>query len=518
MSTLKQGLVGVSLQEQRDAILRYAAAHDLEIVRWFEEKQSAAKRGRPVFADMLRRLKRHEASGVVIHKIDRSARNLGDWAVIGEMIDSKIDVHFAAESVDLNSRGGRLSADMLAVIAADYSRNLKTEIKKGIQGRLKQGVYPFGAPIGYLNRGRGGKLKEIDPAKGPLVRRAFELYATGNHTLHSLRETLHGLGLRNVRGGKLSITGVSTILNNPFYVGVLRVGGETYLGRHEPLVSHALFEKVSGVLRGLTNVRVHRHDHLYRRRFACKTCGRSLIASKVKEHVYYRCATTACPSTSVRQEMIDEAVRRELGSIAFTPAELESLKSHAARLMAARSNDAEKEVARLQVAKGDVTARLNRLVDAFVAGGIEKNLFEERQATLVMERSRLDENLELLRNAPKTFERALETVIERAANALGQFDSREDPAERRELLDQLTFNRVVSGKNVEVTLVEPYRELAKDRDLLRCAHEQDVPLTLARIVKKLWAWLTTHPGEAGKIAEIPLSHVPNVPDVRKARK
>jgi site-specific DNA recombinase len=493
----------------------------LEIIRWFEEKQSAAKRGRPVFADMLRRIKRGEASGVVIHKIDRSARNLGDWAVIGEMIDASIDVHFAAESVDLNSRGGRLSADMLAVIAADYSRNLRAEIKKGIQGRLKQGVYPFGAPIGYLNCGRGGKLKEIDPMKGPLVRRAFELYATGNHTLYSLRDTLHRLGLRNVKGGQLSITGVSTLLNNPFYVGVLRVGGETYIGRHEPLISHALFEQVRRVLLGLTNVRVHRHDHLYRRRFACKSCGRSLIASKVKGHVYYRCATIACPSTSVREEAIDSAVRRELGSVGFTPKQLESLRLHAARLIAQRQDDTEKEAVRLKAAVGDVTARLNRLVDAFVEGGIEKGLFESRQAALVMERSHLDENLELLRRSPETFEKALEIVITRAANALEQFETRENPAERRELLDQLTFNRVVEGKNIDVALVEPYRELAKQRILLRCAHEQDVPLTLARIVRKLWAWLTTHSEEAARIveSEVMLSAMsPLDPNVRKPRK
>jgi hypothetical protein len=179
--------------------------------------------------------------------------------------------------------------------------------------------------------------------------------------------------------------------------------------------------------------------------------------------------------------------------------------------------DTEKEIVRLQVAIGDVTARLNRLVDAFVEGGIERGLFESRQAALIMERSHLDENLELTRRSPQTFEKALEIVIARAGNALHQFESRENPAERRELLDQLTLNRVVEGKNVDVALVEPYRELAKQRDLLRCAHGQDVPLTLARIVSDLWKWLTTHSEEAAKIVEsagtVPAMS-PDVPTVR----
>jgi hypothetical protein len=41
-------------------------------------------------------------------------------------------VHFANDSLDLNTRGGRLSADIQAVVAADYIRNLREEAKKGI--------------------------------------------------------------------------------------------------------------------------------------------------------------------------------------------------------------------------------------------------------------------------------------------------------------------------------------------------------------------------------------------------
>jgi site-specific DNA recombinase len=75
VSTVKQG-EGVSLQEQRSAIERYALRSGLSIVRWFEEKETAAKRGRPIFSAMLRLLSKERVAGVIIHKIDRSARNL----------------------------------------------------------------------------------------------------------------------------------------------------------------------------------------------------------------------------------------------------------------------------------------------------------------------------------------------------------------------------------------------------------------------------------------------------------
>src|SRR5215467_13369522 len=195
VSTAKQGEQGVSLQEQKSAIERYSQRNDLEIAGWFEERETAAKRGRPVFNQMLKLLKHGKAGGVIIHKIDRSARNLKDWADLGELIDQGIEVHFANESLDLNSRGGRLSADIQAVVAADYIRNLREETKKGFYGRLKQGLYPLPAPTGYLDRGKG-KAKEIDPIQAPLVKTAFRLYATGGYNLKSLQDKMATLGLK----------------------------------------------------------------------------------------------------------------------------------------------------------------------------------------------------------------------------------------------------------------------------------------------------------------------------------
>ena len=120
-----------------------------------------------------------------MHKIDRSTRNIRDWADLSEVIDSGVDVQFVHDQLDLTTRGGRITADIQAVLAADYIRNLREEADKGIYGRYKQGLLPHGGPVGYLNRG-GGQPKVIDPRKGPLVHRAFELYASGEYSLRRL--------------------------------------------------------------------------------------------------------------------------------------------------------------------------------------------------------------------------------------------------------------------------------------------------------------------------------------------
>src|SRR5437867_4236545 len=96
VSTPKQGH-GVSLQEQRDAIVRFAERNSFDIVTWFEEKETAAKRRRRLVKRLPKDVPPGRGDGVICHKIARSRRNLKDWADLGELIDGGINDHFANE-------------------------------------------------------------------------------------------------------------------------------------------------------------------------------------------------------------------------------------------------------------------------------------------------------------------------------------------------------------------------------------------------------------------------------------
>jgi site-specific DNA recombinase len=122
-----------------------------------------------------------------------------------------------------------------------------------------------------------------------------------------LSETLYDLGLRNRGGGQVTVNGLSTLLRNPFYMGYvfLRTKDKLYPGVHEPLVTKELFFKVQARLKSRTWPRRLKHRFKYSRMFRCGTCGRSLVASQVKGHVYYRCATVSCPTTSFREETLE---------------------------------------------------------------------------------------------------------------------------------------------------------------------------------------------------------------------
>ena len=121
VSTVKQGEHGSSLQEQRSAITNFATRQGLHISEWFEERETAAKVGRREFTRMVAALKKGRASGVIFHKIDRSARNLKDWSAVQDLADFGIDVRFTQESINLGSNEGKLTGDFLAVIVSVIS-------------------------------------------------------------------------------------------------------------------------------------------------------------------------------------------------------------------------------------------------------------------------------------------------------------------------------------------------------------------------------------------------------------
>lgn len=460
VSTVKQGERGSSLQEQRAAIESYARRHGLAISEWFEEKETAAKRGRQVFNRMLKALTKEQAAGVIIHKIDRGARNLRDWADLGELIDRGIEVHFAHESLDLNSRGGRLSADIQAVVAADFIRNLRDEVRKGFRGRLKQGLYPLPAPVGYQNKGRG-LPKVPDPVSGPLVRRAFELYASGEYSLLTLGDELLRLGLRNRNGGRITRNGLSTLLNNPFYIGLIRVekSGEMYAGIHEPLISKSLFDLVQDRLKGRKRNRGLKHVFLYRRSLSCMQCAHSLVGERQKGHVYYRCHTEDCPKVCLREEEIDAQIKEALAAVSLTPEDLTDIAQGFERYKGKRAANREQTLQAIKLNLSQLDDRLGRLTDAFIDRLIGKELFEERKAKLLHERTTIHENYRELLGGNDPIATEIDNFLE-LVKSLSDKENEANSLERRDLIKSATSNLSANGKNVVVSWKSPFNVLA----------------------------------------------------------
>jgi site-specific DNA recombinase len=487
VSTVKQGTKGVSLQEQRDAILRFAERNQFNVTTWLEEMETAAKQGRPIFNQAIKLLRTGKAQGIILHKLDRGARNLRDWAAIGELSDQGVEVHFVTESIDLQTRGGRLSADIQAVVAADYIRNLREETRKGFYGRLKQGLYPLQAPLGYLNQG-GGKPKTIDPVNGSFVRKAFELYGTGQHNLHTLRDELYRLGLRNRTGGRVHIATLSETLNNPFYIGLIRIKktGETFVGIHEPLFGKTLFDRVKAVLAGKTNTRSQKHDFLYRRTFSCATCQYTLIAERQKGNVYYRCHTRDCPQSCIREDSVKKDVLSFFQRIQIDERERDYYRARLSTLRTTWANRQEDETKNLNLKQSHIKDRLNRLTDAYLDQALDKMMFEERKKSLLLEQKTVEEQLTNLARNTGSSPDQIEIFLELAGNAWLSHQLA-TPPDARKMLKVFTSNRLAEGQKIDLKPSLSIQEIMNRPKIDSCAPERDIPRTWDKILDTLAA-------------------------------
>lgn len=485
VSTQRQGQTGTSLIEQHSAIERFAQKNDLKITKHFEERETAAKQGRPVFLKMLKEVKKGKADGLILHKIDRGARNLKDWVELRDLVEKGLEIHFVNESIDLNTRGGRLSADIQAVVASDYIENLKEEAKKGIYGRLKQGLYPFPAVIGYLDSG-AGKPKRKDPINAPLVRRAFELYATGEWGLEPLTKELYKLGLTNKKGNRLSINGLSKQLKNPFYIGVIRIEktGEMFSGIHEPIITKHLFESVQQVFKGKTNKSIRRHSFLFRKQIHCLNCKRMLIGEKQKGNVYYRCHTRKCETKSLREELIEKNLINLFNQIELNDAEYEMFKEFVVQEDKNLKCENESRGKALSLQLNQTKKRLSLIADAYVDEVFDRDTYFAKKNDLILQEQETREKLKNLELNSRDVITELEAFLELVNSAYLSYEGG-SLYEKRELVKNITSNFSVKGKSVLIKLKFPYELLQNRPTFTSGGAERDATRTFREIVKKL---------------------------------
>jgi len=378
-------------------------------------------------------------------------------------------------------------------VAADYIRNLREETVKGFYGRIKQGILPLPAPVGYLDQGRG-KPKIFDPQRAPLVKLAFELYATGKYNFDLLGDEIYRRGLTNRKGSRITNNGLSVMLNNPFYIGLIRLKRtkETFPGAHEPLIRKSLFERVQLVLSGKVSPRNLRHSLVFSRQLSCARCGYSLIGERQKQFVYYRCHSPTCSTTCVREDKIEDAFLSLLRLLQLNDIEIAQSRAFLAEYKTQWKAQRHAQAEGLRLKAVQATDKLLRLTDAFIDRLIEKDLFETRKSSLLMEQREIEEQLERLDHREQDITDHVLKILELGSSSHLSYKTG-FPEEKRELLQTLTSNRLVHGKTLEFTLAFPFREIANRQKNSYGGPRRDVPRTLMKLLKKLTTYCIENP-------------------------
>jgi len=286
----------LSLEAQETELKEFAQQERLNIVGVFAESQTAKEPGRPVFNDMLGQIEKGNAEGILAWHPDRLARNSIDGGKIIYLIDTgKIqELKFSTFWFE-NTPQGKFMLQIAFGQSKYYVDNLSENVKRGLRQKLRRGEWPGLAPIGYLNDLRTHALIK-DPERFGLVKKLFELYATGEHSLKDLQKLSVSFGLLTRRGRPLSVAVIQRILENPIYYGAFIYGGELHQGKHRAVISKKLFDKVQGVMKEKSRPKKRGEKfYAFRGLLKCAECGCSITSQTQKGHIYYNCTKKRIP-------------------------------------------------------------------------------------------------------------------------------------------------------------------------------------------------------------------------------
>ena len=473
---------GYSIPAQREACQAKAAELDAEVVGEYVDRGESAKTAdRPELKGMLARLEeKRDLDYVIVHKVDRLARNRYDDATITYALhEAGVELVSVTENID-RTPVGRFMHAIVAANAEFYSANLAAEAKKGQVQKAKMGGTPTKAPLGYLNvrkviEGQEVRTVEVDPERAPHIRWAFAAYGSGAYTLDTLLAALTARGLRTRPTPKkpekpLSRAQLAALLQNPYYVGIVRYAGVEYEGRHEHLIYQATFAKAKAVLSAHTNSteKDRKHHHYLKGSLFCGRCGSRMSLTYAKgnggRYPYFYCLGrtrgTGCKQPYVPVDLIETAVERAYGDVRLPRKQTERVRGKLKHALTGMREQAEAEATRQRKRLVKLTEEREKLLHAHYAGAVPVDLLRSEQERLTTEATQAERHIEVAEASFADIEDTLGKALDLLADCQRAYLAA--PGHLRRQWNQALFERllVYDDRIGEAEVAEPFATLA----------------------------------------------------------
>ncbi len=280
---------GFSLEAQEKEGIEYADKNKIEIVKIFIVAESASHEGRQTFNEAINYLLKHsDVTVLLVSKMDRAIRNLGDMAWIDEI------AHKNGKQIHFYHEGWKYDKDstiadfyrfgFMSVMATGFSRNLSDITKIGLKKKAESGQFPGSAPFGYKNN-KETHMIEVDPDEARWAVRIKKLAAT-EISIEKIKDAIAKEGCPY----KLVSSKIERIIKSTFYIGRFEWNKETYNGHYAALIDKKLHDAAVAGLSRLNKPRQKTQFITYRGLMTCGVCGCAITAERRKEkYVYYHC-------------------------------------------------------------------------------------------------------------------------------------------------------------------------------------------------------------------------------------
>jgi len=474
VSSKDQEDTGYSLPAQEKLLHDYAERNGYELVKVFAIQESAAgKIQRNIFHEMMEYVTKSKINTVFVETTDRLTRNFADVPIINEWIlaDEKHTIHLVKEGCTLHkdSKSHEWFMWRVKVATAEYYIRLLSEnVKKGQKEKLAQGWLPSKPPLGYKTIGeKGHKIHVPDEEKSPLIKKMFDLYASGQYSTKKLGDVMYEQGLRSRTGHKVSHARIHQLIGDPFYYGMNRWKNQITKGNHEPLITKELFMRCQDIMHSNGTPKYNKHNPLFKNIFHCDECKGRITWEIQKGHWYGHCNHYKnCKQREwVKQENIDLQVTENIELLSSKHDE--AIENMLGWVQTALKESHGEEIEFREKATGELdrryqvaTQRLDKIYDDKIDGKISEDFYQKKYQQYKIEQEEVMNSLNKHKNANLKYYDMGSTFLQMAKEARKIYVNRStfDMADDKKVLLSLLFsNPTINGKNVEISYQKPFQ-------------------------------------------------------------
>lgn len=502
-----------SIESQLTTLRRtFGGRADIEVVGIYEESFSAKAPGRTKFGEMLAQIEKGIAHGVIAWAPDRLARNSIDGGRLIYMIDCGVikDLKFATYTFENNSQG-KFMLQIMFGQSKYYSDALSDSVKRGNQTKIEKGWRPNQAPLGYRNDSATKTIVK-DPIAFPLVRKMFDLMLTGSYAPRQIALIARDeWGFRTPKrkrsGGRpLAMSSVYQILSNPFYAGMIVWDGQTYPGKHEPVLSIDEFRSVRRLLDRPNRPRAKHHTFAFTGMIRCGACGLGVTAEhKInrygRHYIYYHCSRPRldqkCSEPSIELRELERQVLTLLSSVSIDPRIELWISEEMAASGELQRLEAQAYKQALEQAVDEVNGQMHELTSMRLRNLLTDEEFVRRRKELQREELLAHSRLTAVCEDSNLFEpfREVGLFSSRAADRFRNGDDRDKGL----ILQTVCSNLLLKDKELKFEAKKPFVLLANRASYPRRLGVGDDVRTLrggiARLAKTIWRYSKTDEGQ-----------------------
>jgi len=440
----------LSIEAQLVELKEFAAKEKLEIVASLCEAKTAKEPGRTKFAEMLSLIEKGKADGIISWHPDRLARNSVDGGKIIHFVDRGLIKSLKFPTFWFEPTPQGLFMLNIAFGQSKYFvDNLRENVKRGLRQKIRNGVWPGWAPVGYLNNPKTRGI-DVDSDKASKVKKLFEMYATGAYTLHSLANWCKEKGLRGNLGKPLVIANIQKNLQNVFYLGLMKWKGEIFEGQHEPLISKKLFDKCQEVMNKRGKVQeVRKHNFAFLGLLKCASCGCSITAEIQKGHNYYRCTKKKglCQEKHyLREEVLSGQIKSFLQKVSLSSQDTEKVLAALDSEQEQAKQQARSKIEGLKEQLKQVEMKLAKLLDAYLADALSTEEYAAKKQELLSQKMEFQEKIsDFEQKGLSWLEPARESVL--SLNQASKLVETENKEEMTTFLKNTCSNHILGKEN-----------------------------------------------------------------------